>query len=132
MVRTLSIEDPLVRFEVMITAKFKAFLVGFPFYEVAGLVCFKGWTVTSEKQKKYHRSGENNKGNEADFHFCSDVILKYKVDIGTDDGVLAELKSVIDVNPMNSTFVNQRINLQFDTCYEQLLYSCFCSRDYCN
>ena len=59
------------------------------------------------------------------------MILKYKVDIGTDDGVLAELKSVIDVNPMNSTFVNQRINLQFDTCYEDLLYSFFCSLDHC-
>ncbi len=44
-------------------------------------------------------------------------------DIGTDDGILAEMKSVLDFNPMNGTFLNQRINLMFDTCRIKFVYS---------
>ena len=40
------------------------------------------------------------------FMFALIGVLKYKDDIGTADGVLAEVKSVLDFNTMNSTFVN--------------------------
>ncbi len=44
------------------------------------------------------------------------MCLKYKDDIGTDDGELVELMLVFDINPINTTFVSQMINLQLDTC----------------